>query len=44
MTVDRMDNRMLIGDTDEGKTYCERIGYLKGLMRAYTRGEIKERY
>lgn len=44
MTVDRMDNRMLIGDTDEGKTYRERIGYLKGLMRAYTRGEMKERY
>lgn len=43
-TVDRMDSRMLIGDTDEGKMYRERIGFLKGLMRAYTRGEIKERY
>lgn len=42
-TVDRMEKRMLIGDTDQGKLYKERIDYLQLLIEAYTCGAIKER-
>lgn len=41
-TVDRMDKRMLIADTDEGKEYQERIKSLQELIQAYLDGEMKE--
>lgn len=41
-TMDRYDNRVLIGDTDEGKEYKAKITALRQLINAYTAGLLKE--
>lgn len=43
-TVDRMERRMLIADTDEGVAYRKKIEYLEALRDAYDSGIMKESY
>ena len=41
--VEKMKNRVMVGDTDLGKELLERISDLKELVAAYRDGRIKER-
>lgn len=41
--VERMTNRMLIADTDDGERINEKVAELEALLEAYRSGQIKER-
>ena len=42
--VEKLEKRMLVGDTDQGVEIKQKIEDLKELAQAYRDGEIKERY
>ncbi|MCI7263366.1 MAG: fructose-bisphosphatase class III, partial [Clostridiaceae bacterium] len=41
--VEKMQKRIMVADTDEGKELAGRIEDLKELVEAYRRGVLKER-
>ncbi|MGL1891368.1 MAG: fructose-1,6-bisphosphatase [Spirochaetaceae bacterium] len=43
MILERAPNRIMVKDTDKGKTLIHHIDVLKELLLAYRKGEIKER-
>ena len=43
-TVEKMEPRMRVADTDVGKTLSARVEELKWLLEAYRRGEMTERH
>jgi len=43
MILERSPNRIMVKDTDKGKTLIRHIDLLKELLLAYRKGEIKER-